>query len=75
MRGATRAQLPTREQIASIRCPALILAWTGDPGHPVSTADELASLLPRPVMHVDSSADAVDRWTTHVTTFVRELGR
>jgi pimeloyl-ACP methyl ester carboxylesterase len=70
MRGATRAQLPTREQIASIRCPVLVLAWTGDPGHPVSTADELARLLPYATVHVDSTADSLGEWTTHVARFL-----
>ena len=43
MRGATRAQLPDREQIAEITCPTLILAWTGDAVHPVATAEELVA--------------------------------
>jgi pimeloyl-ACP methyl ester carboxylesterase len=75
MRGATRAQLPTRQQIGSITCPALILAWTSDPGHPVSTADELARLLPHAIVHVDSTADAVARWTSHVAAFLTEIDR
>jgi 3-oxoadipate enol-lactonase len=75
MRGATRAQLPTRQQIASIRCPTLILAWTGDPGHPVSTADELGRLIPHATMHVDSTATALEQWTAHVADFVGGLDR
>ncbi len=75
MRGATRAQLPTRRQIASIGCPMLVLAWTGDPGHPVSTAAELARLVPHATVHVDSTGPAVERWTAHVADFLTELGR
>jgi pimeloyl-ACP methyl ester carboxylesterase len=75
MRGATRAQLPTRREITSIRCPTLVLAWTGDPGHPVSTAAELARLLPQATVYVDSTAPALERWTEHVAEFVSELGR
>ena len=75
MRGATRAQLPTRQQVASIRCPTLILAWTGDPGHPIGTAAELSRLIPHATVHVDSTAAAVDRWTAHVADFLDELGQ
>ena len=73
MRGATRAQLPTRQEIASIRCPTLILAWTGDPGHPVNTAEELGTLIPDATVHVDSTGPAVDRWTARVVDFVAGL--
>jgi pimeloyl-ACP methyl ester carboxylesterase len=73
MRGATRAQLPQREQIATISCPTLVLAWTGDPGHPVSTADELARLIPHATVHVDSTAESVSEWTTHVADFLADV--
>jgi len=75
MRGATRAQLPTRQQIASIRCPTLIIAWTGDPGHPVGTAVELGRLMPHAMMHVDSTGAAVEQWTAHVADFLDGLGQ
>jgi 3-oxoadipate enol-lactonase len=73
MRGATHAQLPTRQDIASIGCPVMVLAWTGDPGHPVSTADELARLLPHATVHVDSTSEAVDLWTSRVAEFLAGL--
>lgn len=73
MRGATRAQLPTREQIAAIRCPTLILAWTGDPGHPVSTAEELGNLLPHATVHIDSTGPDLEHWTQHVADFLTTL--
>jgi pimeloyl-ACP methyl ester carboxylesterase len=71
MRGATSAQLPTRAEIETISCPVLVLAWTGDPGHPVSTAAELARLLPHATVHVDSTSDAVASWTDHVAAFLQ----
>lgn len=73
MRGASRAQLPDRESIARIDCPALVLAWTGDPVHPTSTSDELARLLPCVETHVASTADDVVRWTDLVADFVDGL--
>lgn len=36
-RGAATADLPAPDQLATIDAPTLILAWSGDPGHPVST--------------------------------------
>ena len=73
MRGATRAQLPDRERIAEIGCPTMILAWTGDPVHPVVTADELASLMPHAERHIASTASDIERWADLVGTFVESL--
>lgn len=71
MRGASRAQLPPREDIAAITCPTLVLAWSGDPVHPVSTADELASLITSAEVHVASTAADLATWTEHVARFIR----
>ncbi|MGB3735972.1 MAG: alpha/beta hydrolase [Ilumatobacter sp.] len=73
MRGATRAQLPDRERIAEIACPALILAWTGDAVHPVATADELAQLIPHATKHIASTTEELDSWTARVAEFVRSI--
>lgn len=70
LRGATRANLPDREAVAGITAPALILAWTGDPVHPESTARELAALLPHSELHVASTAADVASWTGRVADFV-----
>lgn len=69
-RGATRANLPDREALAGIGVPALILAWTGDPVHPESTARELAGLLRRSELHVASTAGEVGSWTERVADFL-----
>jgi len=71
-RGAAHADLPPREAIAALRVPALILAWTGDPGHPVSTAEALAGLLPGAELHLASTWDDVRSWTGRIVEF---LGR
>ena len=70
MRGATRANLPAREVIATLTMPTLILAWTGDPIHPVSTADELARLLPHAEVHLASTLAELDTWTDRVAAFL-----
>lgn len=70
MRGATRAQLPDRDDIATIGCPTLILAWTGDPVHPVATTEELARLIPHADAHVASTANDLAGWTGLIRDFV-----
>lgn len=71
MRGATHANLPERERVAAIEIPALILAWTGDPIHPVSTAEELLDLMPNSQLDLASTRAEVDGWTDRVADFLR----
>jgi 3-oxoadipate enol-lactonase len=73
MRGATRANLPDRADIARIQAPALVLAWTGDPIHPVSTAEELHSLLPDAELHVASSRSDLSSWTDLTNRFLQRV--
>ena len=71
MRGAATADLPDRERLTHITTPALILAWTGDPVHPVSTAQALAELLPHSELHLASSASELSTWTARIAEFVQ----
>lgn len=73
MRGATRAQLPTREEITTIGCPCLVLAWSGDPGHPVSTADELGRLVPHADVRIAARPEELAEWTRAVDRFLTRL--
>jgi 3-oxoadipate enol-lactonase len=70
MRGATTANLPDRDQIAAISAPTLILAWTGDPIHPMSTAEELHGLIPDAELRTASTAEELAGWTDLVARFV-----
>lgn len=69
-RGAAVADLPTPDQIKSIAAPALILAWTGDAGHPVSTAEQLGALLPNSETVISSTAQDMATWTDRTATFL-----
>lgn len=69
-RGAGLTDLPARERLATIGVPALILAWTGDPGHPVSSARELDRLLPDSRLHLASTAGDLASWTGLVAEFL-----
>ena len=72
--GAAQSDLPTREDIAELRQPTLILAWTDDPGHPLSTANELLQLLPHADLHVAESPEAVKAdWPAVLQSFFAGL--
>ncbi len=69
-RGAAAADLPAPEALATIDVPTLILAWTGDPGHPVETARRLDELLPDTDCQEASTSDEVEAWTDRLIDFV-----
>ena len=69
-RGAAHADLPDPDAVASIAAPTLILAWSGDPGHPVSTAERLADLMPNATMQVASTLTELFSWTDLVGEFL-----
>lgn len=73
LRGAIGADLPAPDDIAAIVAPALILAWTGDPVHPTSTAERLAELLPDARLTVASTDADVAGWTASVLAFLADL--
>lgn len=72
-RGARGADLPPRDLVRSITVPALILAWSGDPAHPVSTSERLAELLPDSSLIVASTMGELATWTDRVRRFLRDV--
>ena len=70
LRGAAASDLPAPEQIAAIRVPTLILAWDGDPGHPVSTAQRLHELIPGSGLHVARTPQDLRSWQARSTEFL-----
>ncbi len=66
LRGAASSDLPAPDALTTLTQPALVLAWAGDPGHPVSTAERLAELLPNASLQVATSVDAVRAWSALV---------
>ena len=61
-RGAADSDLPDPEALTRIDAPTTILAWTGDPAHPLSTAESLAALLPRSTLTVAHTPAHVETW-------------
>ncbi len=74
LRGAATADLPARPAIAAIAVPTLILAWTGDAVHPVSTAEELHDLIEDSELVIASSRAEVEGWTARIADFVARVG-
>jgi 3-oxoadipate enol-lactonase len=70
LRGAAASDLPPAAEIATIAQPALVLAWTGDPGHPESTAERLAEHLPDAELRVATKIGHVLRWPAQVASFL-----
>ena len=62
---------PSREAIRAIACPTLILAWSGDPGHPTTTAEQLDDLIADSRLHVASTAEELDTWTDRIIEFIQ----
>lgn len=69
-RGAAASDLPPAEVLASVTAPTLLLAWSDDPTHPVSTARQLASILPNAQLHVADDLDSIRGWPLLISDFL-----
>lgn len=71
LRGAALSDLPSPRELAAIDAATLLLAWTDDPTHPVSTATILADTLPDTRLVVARTPYGVMAWpglfADHVT--------
>jgi pimeloyl-ACP methyl ester carboxylesterase len=70
LRGAADSDLPRPQELSRITAPALILAWDRDPGHPLSTAQQLRQALPNSDLHIAGSIDDLPSWTGLVREFL-----
>jgi 3-oxoadipate enol-lactonase len=73
LRGAADSDLPDREHLTAIDAPALIIAVRDDPGHPLSTAEELAERMPFAQLRVVTSLAEVDEIRATTTRFLEEI--
>lgn len=73
LRGMALSDLPSRDELASLVLPVLILAWDGDPCHPVTTAQALADLLILSEIHVAHDLADVRKWPHIVRDFLGNL--
>ena len=72
LRGAARSNLPPRPTLATLQVPILLLAWGGDPVHPVSTAQQLAAILPAARLHVADTPEQLRTWGDLAAAFLDE---
>jgi 3-oxoadipate enol-lactonase len=70
LRGATVSDFPSDSELRKLRMPALILGWTGDPGHPVSTAERLAETLPNADLKIASNYEEWQEWGPIAARFI-----
>ncbi|MGA1565896.1 MAG: alpha/beta fold hydrolase [Ilumatobacteraceae bacterium] len=73
LRGAATADMPPPDAIANIAVPTTILAWSGDPGHPVSSAERLAELIDGARLVVARSRDDLDVWTDEIMMLLERV--
>lgn len=71
LRGAAATDLPPLDRLATLDQPTLVLAWEGDPGHPVTTATALAGALVRAELVVAANLAEVTHWPELVASFLR----
>jgi len=69
LRGAADSDFPGAGAVARLRQPALLLAWEGDDGHPLSTAERLAELLPAATLSVARRLQDLGNWPALVAEF------
>jgi 3-oxoadipate enol-lactonase len=72
LRGAARSDLPPLAVLAKMAVPTLLLAWEGDPVHPVETAQQLAATLPSAQLHVARNPDELRQWGEIAVRFLNE---
>jgi pimeloyl-ACP methyl ester carboxylesterase len=72
-RGAALTDLPALAELAVLKMPTLILAWSDDPTHPLQTAEELEQILPGAQLHVAASNEDVLLWPGLISEFVSKV--
>ncbi|MGH9277688.1 MAG: alpha/beta fold hydrolase [Acidimicrobiales bacterium] len=73
LRGMAASDLPCQDEMRALVVPTLILAWDGDPCHPVDTAKTLADTIIMSEIDIAVDLAGVRRWPTLVRDFVGDL--
>ncbi|MCW2527045.1 MAG: hypothetical protein JWM76_1905 [Pseudonocardiales bacterium] len=71
LRGAGASDLPAERVLAGLHLPVLILAWAGDPGHPIATAEKLAGLIQGSELRVAETGAQLAQWGRLSAEFLR----
>jgi len=70
LRGAAETDLPPRDDIRGLAVPTLILSWADDPGHPVSTGEQLHELIPASRFEVATALAQTRAWGSTIARFL-----
>jgi 3-oxoadipate enol-lactonase len=73
LRGAATADLPDPTELRAIVAPTLVLAWTGDPVHPLDTAERLVELIGGAELVVADTAEELETWTDRALAFLASV--
>ena len=73
LRGAAASDLPAPDAVKGLSQPTLLLAWETDRGHPVSTSERLAALLPHAELVVARRLRELAAWTDRLETFLESV--
>ncbi|WP_207836021.1 alpha/beta fold hydrolase [Williamsia soli] len=71
LRGAALSDLPPAAALAAIGVPVLVLAWSGDDGHPLSSARSLTAIIPGARLMTADTPEQVRRWPEVVAAFLQ----
>ncbi|MDP2287653.1 MAG: alpha/beta hydrolase [Actinomycetota bacterium] len=69
-RGAGLSDLPSLELLSTVNQPTLLLPWSGDPGHPVITAETLLNVMPNAQLHVTHTHEDLLTWGSRAAEFL-----
>lgn len=70
LKGAVASDLPPLEHLEQLQQPTLLLAWRGDPIHPLSSAQLLAGHMPNAELRVIDSVDELAQWPQQIADFI-----
>ncbi len=66
LRGASLTDLPSKRSLAMLDLPVLVLAWTEDAAHPLSTAEAIVDTVPGARLEVATTLADVHTWPTRL---------
>lgn len=72
LRGAAATDLPAPVTLSAITVPNLILAWSDDAAHPLSSSEILREALPGDRLHVARTPEELATWPALAASFLRE---
>ena len=73
LRGAATTNMPSVDELSAISVPTTILGWTGDPGHPVASAERLADLIADSRLVIASAPEDLMTWTDEVLALIERV--